>query len=253
MIVSAAPAKLRPTAKEYRQQWAEKLRANTRPRGEASDDDQSDPALCWIANFLTSLPREGPLRTVIRKFVNTKAVYIVSSTLHIHTLHLRKKEEVNSILLATHFGIVDTVHIHNFHIYHYIISERVHVRIAQSHWGAVQSILSYISKRLEVGSESKRRGPIKITFDEFLRPAVTAWKNGVPYAQIVCDLPLSETSCITSSIFIPSRHPSLSCFTRGYVSDSDCEVEIENDDYDDREDYEILLFLAYPSVPYVQP
>ena len=93
----------------------------------------------------------------------------------------------------------------------------------------------------------------KITFDEFLRPAVAAWKEGKPYAHIVCDISETEAGSITSTIPIPFKHPSLSCFTRGYASNFDCEVDIENDDYDEREDYEVLLFLGYPSVPYVQP
>ena len=122
------------------------------------------------------------------------------------------------------------------------------MRIAQSYWGAVWSVLSYISKRFwEEGSST-----LKITFNDFLRLAVAAWKDGKPYAQIVCDLLESEGGPITSFITIPFKHPSLSCFTRGYTSDSDCEVDIENDDYDEREDYEILLFLGYPSVPYIQ-
>ena len=95
--------------------------------------------------------------------------------------------------------------------------------------------------------------PIKITFDDFLRPVVTAWKNGEPHAHIVCDLPESVVGTITTTIPIPFGHPSLSCFTRGYTSDSNWEVDIENDDYDKREDYEILLFLGYPSVPYAHP
>ena len=67
------------------------------------------------------------------------------------------------------------------------------------------------------------------------------------------DLPEGEAKSITSSITIPFKYPSLSCFTRGYASDFDCEIEIENDDYDEREKYKILLFLGYPSVPYIQP
>ena len=110
-------------------------------------------------------------------------------------------------------------------------------------------MLSYVSQRF--GGERGR--PIKITFDDFLRPAVTAWKNREPHAHIVCDLPESVVGTITTTVPIPFRHPSLSYFTRGYSSDEDREVDIENDDYDDREEFEILLFLAYPTVPYVQP
>ena len=90
-------------------------------------------------------------------------------------------------------------------------------------------------------------------FDNFLHPAVIAWKDGKPYAHIVCDLPESVAGTITTTIPIPFRHPSLSCFTRGYTSNCDWEVDVENDDYDERKDYEILLFLGYPSVPYAQP
>ena len=77
---------------------------------------------------------------------------------------------MSSILLATHFGVVNEVWVHNFHLYHYLIKGNIHVRIAQSHWGAVRSVLSYVSKRLwgEGGS------PVEIMFDNFLRPAVTA-------------------------------------------------------------------------------
>ena len=81
---------------------------------------------------------------------------------------------MNSILLVTHFGIIDEVWVHNFHIYHYLIARRIHVRIAQSYWGAVESVLSYISKSLWVDLEEERSGAVKITFDDFLRLAVVA-------------------------------------------------------------------------------
>ena len=134
-------------------------------------------------------------------------------------------------------------------MYQYLIKGNIHVRIAQSHWGAVRSVLSYVSKRLWGEGAS----PLKITLDDFLHLAVAAWKDGKPYAQMVCDLLEGEARCITSSITIPSKHPSLICFTRGYACDFDCEVDIENDDYDEREEYEILLFLGYPSFPCIQP
>ena len=175
-------------------------------------------------------------------------MYIVGIVLHVHTLCLCKKDEVNSILLATHFGIVNKVWVHNFHIYRYLIEGRIHVCITQSYWGAVWFVLSYISKRFwEEGSST-----LKITFDDFLHLAEAAWKDGKPYAQIVSDLSKNEARSITSSIPIPFKHPSLSCFTRGYTSNSNHVVDIENDDYDEREDYEILLFLGYPSIPCIQ-
>ena len=49
------------------------------------------------------------MKIVIKKLVETRAVYIVGTVLHIHTLRLCKRDEVNSILLATHFGVVNKV------------------------------------------------------------------------------------------------------------------------------------------------
>ena len=164
------PARPCPTAREYPQLWAEKLRASTRSRSEATGNDQSDSVLGATANILLSLPKEDLLKIVIRKFAKTRAVYIVGTVLHVHTLCLCKKDEVNSILLATHFGIVNKVWVHNFHLYRYLIEGRIHVCIAQSYWGAVWSVLSYVSKRLwEEGGST-----LKITFDEFLHLVVAA-------------------------------------------------------------------------------
>ena len=78
MILSAAPKKARPIVREYRQQWA-----NTRPRSEATDSNQSDPVLCFAANLLLSLCEEGLLKVVIKNFVETRAVYKVYKGTHI--------------------------------------------------------------------------------------------------------------------------------------------------------------------------
>ena len=130
MILSAMPKKPCPITRGYCQQWVEVLQANTRPRSKATDSNQSDRVLCFVADILLSLPKEDLLKVVIKKFVEIRAVYIVGTILHVHTLHLRKKDEVNSILLATHFGIIDEVWAHNFHIYCYLIAGRIYVRIA---------------------------------------------------------------------------------------------------------------------------
>ena len=139
------PTKPRPTVRKYCQQWAEKLRASTRLRSKATGGNQSDPVLCFAANLLLSLPKEDLLKVVIRKFAETRAMYIVGTVLHVHTLRLRKKDEVNSILLATHFGIVNEVWVHNFYVYRYLIAGRIHVRIAQSLWGG-RSVYTVLHK-----------------------------------------------------------------------------------------------------------
>ena len=79
---------------------------------------------------------------------------------------------------------MDEVRIHNFHIYCYLRTDRVHVRIVQSYWGIVEFILSYISRGPLVEREGKRERAIRVTFDKFLRPAVAAWKENKPYPQV---------------------------------------------------------------------
>ena len=240
------PAK-RPTAKEYRQLWVEKL---SKARGEASSSHRSAETLQSTADFLNSFPSEGIPRIVCQKFCVTQAVYLVDQTLHIHTQRLRQKNELNAILIATHFGAATEVRIHNFHTYRYFTSTNVHVRITQSYWRVVQALLPYINRGPWIVVRGKRERTVQITFDDFLRPAVTAWKEGLPYARIVCKIPAIEVRPITTCTKIPSKHPSLDVFSRGYTSgsDSDREVDIESEDWEG-EHLEIMLFLGAPSVP----
>ena len=198
-LLSATPALPCPTTKEYCQLWAEKLQASTRPRSKATSSNQGHSKLGTATSLLLNLPKEDLVKIVIKRLAETRAVYIVGTTLHIHTLRLCKRDEVNSILLATHFGVVNEVRVHNFHLYWYLIKGNIHICIAQSHWGAVQTVSSYMSQRF--GEEGG--SPIKILFDDFLRPAVTAWKNGEPHAHIVCDLPESVAGTIMTTIPIP--------------------------------------------------
>ena len=216
--LSAVPAK-RPSAREYRQLWVEKLSTEAKRRGEAGCSSPNPPDLDSIASFLNALPTEGLPRVVIQRFTQTKAVYIDKNILHVHTLHLRKKDELNLVLLATHFGVVDEVRIHNFHLYRYTWVKRVHVRIVQSRWKRVERILPYICQGPWVERKGRRERAIKITFDKFLRPAVAAWNEGRPHAQLVCDLPQSEAGPITNTATIPFRHPNLCVFRKSYFSD----------------------------------
>ena len=59
------------------------------------------------------------------------------------------------------------------------------MRITQAHWQAFGFVLPYIILGLWVESEGKRERAIKITFDEFLRQAVEAWRAGIPYAELI--------------------------------------------------------------------
>ena len=87
------------------------------------------PGLYSIAQFLHGVSPEDPPCTIVEKISKTKAVYVTGTTLHVHALHLHKKDELKFILLATYLHLVDEVRIHNFHIYHFLTFKRAHVRI----------------------------------------------------------------------------------------------------------------------------
>ena len=73
-----------------------------------------------VSRFLRSTSPNGFPYDVIDKLAVTKAIYIIGTTLHIHVLHIRKLDELNLILLATHLRLVDEVRIHNFHLHFYL-------------------------------------------------------------------------------------------------------------------------------------
>lgn len=72
-----------------------------------------------IAQFLHNFSSEGTPCTVIEKVLEIEAIYVIETTLHVHSLNLRKRDKINLIPLATHLGLVDEVRIHNFQINHY--------------------------------------------------------------------------------------------------------------------------------------
>ena len=98
-------------------------------------------------------------------------------------------------------------------------------------------------------SEGKRERAIKITFDEFLCPAVEAWRVGLPYAELIFHLPQSELEPIIGGKKLPHIHANLRAWERGYSSESNLEVDLENDEFEFRQDDKILTFFGYPYLP----
>ena len=139
---------------------------------------------------------------------------------------LRFKDELNLILLATRFCIVDEVRIHNFQVNFFITGRRVHIRLVQTYWRTVHFVLPYIKRGPWVERGSKRERAIKITFDEVLKPAVEAWKAGLPYQRLIFDIPEYEIDLISSWINLPRVHAHISPFVHGWSSNSDREVDV---------------------------
>ena len=91
-----------------------------------------------------------------------------------------------------------------------------------------------------------------ITFDEFLRPAIEVWRAGLPYVELIFCLPQSELEPITGGKKLTHIHANLSAWERGYSLEPDLEVDLENDEYEFRQDNEILTFFSYPYLPAIQ-
>ena len=174
---------------------------------------------------------------------------IVGTSLHISLIHLRERNELNLILLATSLQVVSEVRIHNFQVNYYLTIRRLHVCLKQAHWRAFGFVLPYINLGPWLESEGKRERAIRITFDDFLRPTIEAWRNGLPYAEVIFRLPQSELEPIIGGKKLPHIHANLRAWERGYSSKSDLEVDLENDEFEFHQDDEILTFFGYPYLP----
>ena len=191
-ITQSVTKERRVSGQEYRKLWSQKLlqpkaplpfkppRVSVKPKRRVKPVNWVLPGLYSVAHFLRGQSPEAPPCNVIEKLFESSAVYIIGTTLHVHAIRLCWKDELNLILLATQFRIVDEVRIHNFHLNFFLTGRRAHVRIVQTYWRTVQFVLPYIKRGPWVERNSKRERAVRITFDEFLRPAVEAWKAGTP-------------------------------------------------------------------------
>ena len=101
-------------------------------------------------------------------------MYIIGTTLHVHLLNLRKRDELNLISLTTHFRLVNEVRIHCFEICCYYSARREHIRITPSRWEVVEFVLPYINRGPWVECEGKRERAVQVTFDNYLKLVIKA-------------------------------------------------------------------------------
>ena len=94
---------------------------------------------------------------------------MIDQVLFVDALRIFTNNDLNFILLATHLGLVNEVHIHTFHVDHYFTILGVYYCLLATSWEVVRLILSHIGqKSLEEG----KKQTIKVTFDDFLKAAV---------------------------------------------------------------------------------
>ena len=246
---SSAP-KARLAKNEFRKFWAKKLKIlslYSKPKRRVKQVSWS-LGLYTIARFLHSFPSNGPPRVVIENVSKSKCAYLVGNTLHVHATQLCTRNELNFISLATHFQLVEEVRIHTFHLDYYFTSRKLHVRIKSMRWEVVKLILQFVNRGPWVAKGSTIERVVKITFDDFLKPAVEAWRGGLPYQHIILGIPETETDIISTFHNLPWVHRNLSTFAEGYTSDSEAEVDFayEGEDSNSEEEYDIMKVNGYP-------
>ena len=89
---------------------------------------------------------------------------------------------------------------------------------------------------------------IKITFDDLLKRAVAAWRNGLPYKGLIFDIPEYEIDIISTYKNLEWVHALVSAFAEGYSTDSEDEVDYANEelDSDSNQEYDIMKVDGYP-------
>ena len=234
----------------FRQYWAKKLKLPSlrpKPRRRVREANWS-LGLYTIARFLRSLPPHGPPQNVIEKVSTSKCAFIIGSTLHVRAHYLYTRNELNFIALVTQFQLVEEVRIHTFHLRFYLTSRKGHVRIEGVRWELVKLILRFVNRGPWVVKEGRVERAIKITFDDLLKPAVAAWRSGLPYRRLIHDIPETEIDIISTYRNLDWVHRGVSPFADGYSSNSEAEVDYANEavDSDSDDEYDIMKVDGYP-------
>ena len=95
--------------------------------------------------------------------------------------------------------------------------------------------------------KGKRERAVQITFDDYLKLAIKAWRAGKPYTQLVYNLCEYETDLISCYFMVPNLHAGMNLLVRGYTLESEGEVDILNDTRQEfHQDDEIMMILGYP-------
>ena len=158
------------------------------------------------------------------------------------------RNELNFISLVTHFQLVEEVRIHTFHLKFFFTARRAHVRIEGVRWELVKLILQFVNRGPWVAKEGRVERAIKITFDDLLKPAVAAWRSGLPYKGLIFDITKYQIDIISTYRNLEWVHRGVSVFVEGYSTDSKDEVDYANEEVDSNSDkeYDIMKFDGYP-------
>ena len=115
--------------------------------------------------------------------------------------------------------------------------------------------MPYKNLGLWLESEGKRERAIKITFDDFLQPAIEAWRAREPFPNLLFDIPEYDIKLISEYTVLPEVHRGIGALVVGYSSESDMEVEIVHDNLRNshEDDDEIMMVLGFPFFPAGHP
>lgn len=180
--------------KDYRQYWSENLggvnyppqfkpstneSSSSRPKRRLKRNNWVLPSLHPIAHFLRNFSPDGPPCNIAEKVSQLGCAYIIGIILHVDALRLQGTNDLNFVSLATELCLVEEVRIHTFHLNHFLTSQRVHLYLQSTSWEVAQLILSYINRGPLVQMELQWERAVKVTFDDFLKPVIEAWRDNL--------------------------------------------------------------------------
>ena len=226
----------RPSAKEYRKFWAEKLSSGVSSSWAVPSQGLEpgvQPELFQVVQSLREAPGELGCKILGKAFWNDW-VYIKDTTLHVHTPYYTWPDELNLVQLATHLRLVKEVRLHTFHLSHYRTATQTYVFITTSPWAIVKGVLPF----LDLGWNEGGKRAIKVTFDDFLRPVIEAREAKKPYGRLIKSLPAEEVKRISTYYKFPQVYLGGNLFVHGYSTESDHEVDVEGSE----EDEEYVLY-----------
>lgn len=113
-------------------------------------------------------------------------------------------------------------------------------------------MVSYINRGPLVQKGSKWEKHVKVTFDDFLKTLVEAWRVGLPYALLVEELSEHDTDIISTWTNLWWVNMGIGTFDEGFSSKSEFEVDWEEggdeSDSDDKDGYGIMQVNGFPFI-----
>ena len=161
--------KCRPTSQEYRELWSQKLRprvplpfkaprVNVKPKCRVKRVNWCLPGLYSMLILFVISHLRAPLALSLKKSLALKLCTLLAPLCMCMRCSFRWKDELNLILLATQFCLVEEVRIHNFHLNYFSPEEECMFASSQPTGGLSSSYCPTSEEGLGLRERGRERG-----------------------------------------------------------------------------------------------